>query len=94
MSPKYKHHYASMTDNDALFHMVINECFDYSDGNYGSEITSLEDLMSLLDWTNINKLYNRDMYKVIGYNSQLTETLIDWVGGQLIKQYNHDQFGV
>lgn len=94
MDDKYKKHYASMTDNDALFHMVINECYDYSDGDGLSEIDSLEQLLSLINWSHANKLYNRDMYKVAGFNSNLVETLIDWVLSQSMNSYNRMYWGI
>ena len=88
MDDKYKERYKTMTDRNALFHMIINLCYDYSDGDAGSEIDCLEQLLSLTDWSCINKLYNRNMYKLVGNNTQLVEKLIDWVSNQLMDEYN------
>lgn len=88
MDDKYKERYKTMTDKNALFHMIINICYDYSDGDAGSEIDCLEQLLSLTDWSCINKLYNRNMYKLVGNNIQLVEKLIDWVSNQLMDEYN------
>ena len=82
MDDKYKERYKTMTDRNALFHMIINLCYDYSDGDAGSEIDCLEQLLSLTDWSCIDKLYNRNMYKLVGNNTQLVEKLIDWVSKQ------------
>ena len=56
MDDRYKERYKTMTDRNALFHMVINLCYDYSDECSGSEIDSLEQLLSLTDWSYINKI--------------------------------------
>lgn len=88
MDDKYKERYKTMTDRNALFHMIINMCYDYSDGDYCSEIDCLERLLSLTDWSGIDKLYNRNMYKLVGNNTQLVEKLIDWVSNKLIDEYN------
>ena len=88
MDDKYKERYKTMTDKNALFHMIINICYDYSDGDAGSEIDCLEQLLSLTDWSCIDKLYNRNMYKLVGKNTKLVEKLIDWVSNQLMDEYN------
>lgn len=88
MDDKYKERYKTMTDRNALFHMIINLCYDYSDGDGGSEIYCLEQLLSLTDWSCIDKLYNRNMYKLVGNNTQLVEKLIDWVSNKLMDEYN------
>ena len=94
MDDKYKEHYKTMTDKNALFHMVINLCYDYSDGDTGSEIDSLDQLLVLTDWSYINKVYNRNMYKLVGNNTVLVERLIDWVSNQLMDEYNKLAWGL
>lgn len=94
MDNKYIERYKTMTDRNALFHMIINLCYDYSDGDAGSEIDCLEQLLSLTDWSCINKLYNRNMYKLVGNNIQLVEKLIDWVSNQLMDEYNRIAFNL
>ena len=88
MDDKYKERYKTMTDRNALFHMVINLCYDYSDGDASSEIYCLEQLLALVDWSYVNKLYNRNMYKLVGKNTKLVEKLIDWVANKLMDEYN------
>lgn len=88
MDDRYKERYKTMTDRNALFHMIINLCYDYSDGDTGSEIDCLEQLLTLTDWSYINKIYNRNMYKLVGNNSKLVEQLIDWVSNRMLNEYN------
>lgn len=94
MNGKYIERYKTMTDRNALFHMVINICYDYTDDCAGSEIDSLDQLLALTDWSYINKIYNRNMYKVVGNNTDLVERLIDWVANQLMDEYNRITFNL
>lgn len=94
MNGKYIERYKTMTDRNALFHMVINICYDYTDDCAGSEIDSLDQLLALTDWSYINKIYNRNMYKLVGNNTDLVERLIDWVANQLLDEYNRITFNL
>ena len=88
MDDRYKERFKTMTDKNALFHMIINICYDYSDRDARSEIDCLEQLLALVDWSYVNKVYNRDMYKLVGKNTKLVEKLIDWVSNKLMDEYN------
>ena len=94
MYDRYKERYRTMTDRNALFHMVINLCYDYTDDCAGSEIDSLDQLLALTDRSYINKIYNRNMYKLVGNNTDLVERLIDWVANQLMDEYNRITFNL
>lgn len=64
IAKKYKEHYLKMSDNDAIFDLIVNENMneDYLD-NF-----ELEDLMDNINWGEANKRYGRDMHTIVYHN--------------------------
>lgn len=64
IAKKYKDHYLKMSDNDAIFDLIVNENMNEDCW----EIFELDELMNAINWGEANKRYGRDMHTVVYHN--------------------------
>lgn len=64
IAKKYQDHYLKMSDNDAIFDLIVNENMN-EDCWYNFE---LEELLDNINWGEANKRYGRDMHTNVYHN--------------------------
>lgn len=64
IAKKYQEHYLKMSDNDAIFDLIVNSNMneDYWDN------LELEELLNNIKWSEANKRYGRDMHTIVLHN--------------------------
>lgn len=72
VAKKYKEHYLKMSDNDAIFDLIVNENMNEDCW----EIFDLEEIMNNINWGEASKRYGRDMNRIVYDNIVLVGKIL------------------
>lgn len=72
VAKKYQDHYLKMSDNDAIFDLIVNENMNEDCW----EIFDLEELLDNINWGEANKRYGRDMSRIVYHNIVLVGKIL------------------
>lgn len=72
IAKKYKEHYLKMSDNDAIFDLIVNE--NMSEDCW--EIFDLEEILNNINWGEASKRYGRDMHIIVIHNIVLVGKIL------------------